>query len=246
MVYTIHPQYSNRQEEILALPSRFENEGEILYNVRNCIKKMVVGDDLWNIKSFKVPHFINRWVYRYCRKSKAERSYINAIKMIKMGINTPQPIACMIERNVCGISRSYYISEQIDYDYTLGDIYNKRPDDYRELLQACVAFIVSFHRKGVYFLDLSVGNILMKRVEEGAPIFYLVDVNRTKFYNRPLSCSEGVKAFCRLDTTPEEKEWILREYALQGGFDVETVMRYYKIHSDEDACRRRLKRFHYK
>lgn len=244
-IYT-HDQYHNYLNEITALPSRFDNEGVVLYHVRNCIKKIVVQGNAWNVKSFKQPHPINRIVYRHLRKSKAERSFINATRLLNLGINTPHPIAYIIEYNLLGIYKSFYISQHIDYDYTLGELITQCPDNKELIMNRCLQFINEFHRKGVYFLDLSVGNILIKQQPDGNTTFYLVDVNRTTFYNRPLTCSESIKAFCRLDTTHEEKEWILRRYAQISGYDFNQVMQYYHNHSHHDANRRRLKRLHLK
>ena len=242
----IHESYRRRNEEIAALPSRFAHEGSVLYHVRNCIKKIDVNGDVWNVKSFKTPHLINRIIYRYFRKSKAERSYLNSVRLLQLGIGTPQPIAYILEQNLKGLYKSYYVSQQIDYDYTLGDLIAQRPAQGEELMTRCLQFIHEFHSKGVYFVDLSVGNILIKQNPDGSTTFYLVDVNRTTFYNRPLTCSESIKAFCRLDTSHKEKEWILKRYAQVAGYDSEQVMQCYIYHSHQDANRRRLKRFHLK
>lgn len=242
----IHEHYQERNQEIASLPSRFNNEGTVLYHVRNCIKKIDVTDGTWNIKSFQIPHIINRIIYRYFRKSKAERSYINSIKLLELGINTPHPIAYIIDHNITGIYNSYYISQHIDYDLTLGDLIARRPHNGQEIMTQCLQFIHNFHSKGVYFLDLSVGNILIKQQPNGNYTFYLVDVNRTIFHNRPLTCSESIKAFCRLDSTHQEKEWILRHYAQVAGYDYNQVMECYRHHSNQDAHRRQLKRFHLK
>ncbi len=241
-----HEQYHHLQDEITALPSRFDNEGTVLYHVRNCIKKIDVRGNMWNVKSFKLPLFINRIVYRYLRKSKAERSFINAQRLLNLGINTPHPIAYIVEQNILGIYHSYYISQHIDYDYTLGELITIKPANVELIMTRCLQFINDFHRKGVYFLDLSVGNILIKQQPDGNTTFYLVDVNRTTFHNRPLTCSESIKAFCRLDTTHEEKEWILRRYAQISGYDFNQVMQHYHYHSHHDAQRRNLKRLHLK
>lgn len=76
--FQINPKYNHLKEEILALPQRFENEGEVIYAWRNLIKVLTIKGLKINVKSFKVPHIINRFAYRYIRKSKAERSYLNA------------------------------------------------------------------------------------------------------------------------------------------------------------------------
>lgn len=240
--YEINPIYKTCKELIDGIPSRFEREGEVLYQWRNCIKKIIVEDGMvWNVKSFKIPYFLNRFVYRYFRKSKAERSYINAMRLLQYGVDTPTPVAYIIEQNAWGISHSYYISEQLSYDCDLHALLDEHPADFEELLRGYARFVYSFHRKGIYFLDLSVGNTLIVRKPEGGARYYLVDLNRTWFYGRPLTCLEGVKGFCRIDTPWENKDFILHEYAKAGGYEYAEVLRNYKKCERRDDLRRALK-----
>ena len=232
------------RNEIERIPTRFESEGDVIYQVRNCIKKINVVGEVWNVKSFQIPIPINQFIYRFCRKSKAERSYRNAIRLLELNISTPQPIAYIVEKSLWGINRSYYISQQIAYDHTLGDLFRKPPQDAQLIITECIKYINSFHRKGLYFLDLSVGNILIKRQADGGFTFYLIDLNRAKFYRRSLTCRESVKAFCRLDTTAEQKESVLRQYAEISGFDYDDVIHHYNQHKEKDNRRRKMKKFH--
>ena len=241
--YVINPLYEAFAKDILDLPHRFDKEGKILYNPRNCIKCIEVSGVSMNVKSFKVPHFLNRIVYRYFRKTKAERSYLNAQKLLSMGVNTPTPIAYIVEEGISGIFRSYYITEQIKVDYHLGDLVKRNIPDFQEVMRSTMAFIASFHKKGVFFLDLSVGNLLIQRQPTGEIKHFLVDINRMTFYNRPLTCSEGVKAFCRLDSPYELKELLLREYARQSNFDFDKVISSFHYHAAFDNFRRDLKQF---
>lgn len=238
----INPVYASSKELIDGIPSRFVQEGEVLYQWRNCIKKISMGDGrVWNVKSFKVPHLLNRFIYRYFRKSKAERSYHNALRLLQYGVDTPTPIAYMVEQNVWGISHSYYISEQLTYDCDMHSLLDKPPADFEKLLRDYAQFVYSFHRKGIYFLDLSLGNTLIVRKSDGEARYYLVDLNRTWFYDRPLTCREGVKGFCRLDTVWKNKDFILHEYAKAGGYEYADVLRNYKKCERQDNLRRAFK-----
>ena len=66
----------------------YGGEGE-----RNTIKNVTTQDLVLNIKSFKVPHLVNRIAYSFFRKSKANRSFEYANDLIKKGIKTPKPFA---------------------------------------------------------------------------------------------------------------------------------------------------------
>ncbi|QRE24688.1 Kdo domain containing protein, partial [Flavobacterium psychrophilum] len=50
------------------------------------------NDIILNVKSFKIPFFFNGIVYKFFRKSKAERSYNYAKILSEKGIGTPNPI----------------------------------------------------------------------------------------------------------------------------------------------------------
>ena len=212
--YEINPAFLARKAEIMALPVRFEQEGQIIYRGRNLIKIMTLDDLQINVKSFKRPHILNRFIYAWFRKSKAERSYGNALRLLGMGIGTPAPIAYLVYKNAKGVNRSYYISIQQPCDYVLLDLLQQRPPDFEELFRAYVRFVYEFHQKGVYFIDLSTGNTLISRGKDGEHRFYLVDLNRIIFKSRPLNPFEGMRNFCRIDLDDRDLDFVIREYAL--------------------------------
>lgn len=240
--FEINPAYDGLKEEIMALLGRFQQEGKVIYRGRNLIKIMTMGDLQINVKSFKRPHIVNRFIYAWLRKSKAERSYLNALRLLRMGIGTPEPIAYQVYKDARGVNRSYYISVQQPCDYVLLDLLHQRPADFDELLRAYVKFVYDFHRKGVYFIDLSTGNTLITRDSQGHR-FYLVDLNRIHFHNRPLTPFEGIHNFCRIDLEDNDLDFVVREYAAITGVpeaDLRKVLFHYK---HKEMMRRRTKRW---
>lgn len=206
------------KDELLKLPLRFETEGEVLKANRNVIKKLKLENMVLNIKSFKIPHFINKIAYAYFRKSKARRSFEYAETLIRKGIPTPTPVAYIEKREGLGwMTSSYYISLQLD-EPTFRDLRNNKPDDWESLLCAFTRFTYDFQQKGVYFLDHSPGNTLIRRTDEGKYEFYLVDLNRMKF--KKLTLEEGLKNFSRLGISKEDAGIIADEYALLTGGDL--------------------------
>lgn len=210
--YKIGAGFGPYREKILALPERFKREGEILKYKRNVIKKMDLDDKCINVKSFKIPHLINRMAYAYLRKSKAKRSFEYAVLLSEKGINTPAPVAYIEKRSGFGfLTESYYISLHLELP-TFRDLRNRKPADWAGLLRAFTRFTYDFQQKGVYFLDHSPGNTLVDRKENGEYAFYLVDLNRMKF--RTLSWEEGLKNFSRLGIEAGDAAIIAGEYAL--------------------------------
>ncbi len=86
---------------------------------RNTIKNVTSQNLDLNIKSFKVPHLVNRIAYSFFRKSKANRSFEYANDLIKKGIKTPKPFAYFEYSNLKLLHKSFYVSEQISYDLNI-------------------------------------------------------------------------------------------------------------------------------
>lgn len=133
--YQINPKYKPLEKAILDIPRRFDREGEVIDNKRNVIKILEVEGERFNVKSFKKPNVVNQFAYAYVRKGKAQRSFEYANTLLERGVDTPEPIAYIVYRNVFGVTRSFYISRQEEYDYTFRDLRVKRPADLEFILR---------------------------------------------------------------------------------------------------------------
>lgn len=213
--YAINPKYQSLAEEILSIPERFAQEGRLLAQGRNTLKVMEVGGLRLNVKSYKRPLCVNRFVYAYLRPTKAERSFKYANLLLSRGIGTPEPVAYVVYRDWWGVTESYYISLQVDCDCEFRALKTERPADLRDILVAFTRFTCRLHENGIYFIDHSPGNTLIKRVPGGYD-FYLVDLNRMKF--KPVPPMLGLRNFYRLDASDDMIDVIAAEYArLRGG-----------------------------
>ena len=210
MRYHINPIYKHLKKQILEIPGIFELQGKILQDGRNTIKILEIEGLKINVKSFKTPNIINKYAYRYLRESKAKRSFDYATRLLEMEISTPEPIACIEFYKNGGLSNSYYISIQEECDYTYRELIGKEIAEIEKVLIEFTRFTYDFHKKGMYFIDHSPGNTLIK--EEGLNFkFYLVDLNRTKFKNVDLDL--GIKNFFRIGANEEMIKIMANEYA---------------------------------
>lgn len=236
--YRINPKYKSLKKAILDIPRRFEVEGEIIEDNRNVIKILDVEGVRVNVKSFKKPNVINQFAYAYIRKGKALRSFEYANLFRGKGIGTPEPVACIVYRNLWGVTRSYYISLQVDYDYLFRDLRTKRPADMEFILREFARFTYHFHSQGIYFVDHSPGNTLIKRIGEGIE-FNLVDLNRVKFMQIPPLV--GLKNFYRLNATDDMIDIIADEYARLTHSDPREMTRLLKewTHAHDERVRKR-------
>src|SRR5690606_12003186 len=126
-------------------------------------KLFKLEDKTLNVKSFKVPNAINKVVYRFFRKSKAQRSYEYANKLVQLGIGTPQPIAYFELPKALTFYKSYYISEHAAYDFTYRELnHDFEMESHEAILRAFTRFTFDLHQKEVHFLDHSPGNTLIQ------------------------------------------------------------------------------------
>jgi len=229
MKIVINPKYEFLRAFIKNLPTDFDKLGEIIYDGRNVIKVISVDGLNINVKWFKEPNFINRFVYGFFRKSKAKRSYQYANILLQKEINTPEPISYSEEKNLLGFKHSFYVSLQEDFDGLMREFKWGKLQGRENLLTQFAQFTASMHEKEVLHIDYSPGNILYKKQGDNYS-FYLVDLNRMKFGK--VSFDEGCANFRRLWGNDEMISFIASEYAKARGFNekecVDLVLFYHK------------------
>lgn len=214
-------EYTNRKKEIQHIIKNFHEEGNLIYDgSRNTLKTFKAGEDLWIIKAFKSPNIVNKIVYKFFRKSKAERSFRYANILLEKGIKTPLPVAYFENSSILFFKDSYYISQYLKYDLTYRElIHDKNWPDRERILKEFTAFTKLIHDQGVLFKDHSPGNTLIVKSASGNYEFYLVDLNRMKFKN--LSYEERIANFARLSNDEEMVKIMAHEYAVLSGYDKE-------------------------
>jgi len=122
-----------------------------IWDKRNKIRVIEFNDKQLTVKSFKIPHFINKLAYTFLRDSKAKRSYENSIRISEF---VPKPIG-YIEYNKFGLfSDSYFISEKYEYDFTIREVLKQKKFQDRVIIfEQFAAFTYRLHEKGIDHLD---------------------------------------------------------------------------------------------
>ncbi|RLD27060.1 MAG: Kdo domain containing protein [Bacteroidetes bacterium] len=203
--------YKDFEFEINSFIEAYDSSGEQIKDERNKLKLFRLNNEILNIKSFKIPNLINQIVYKCFRKSKAQRSFEHAIKLLKFGIGTPQPVAYYESSSIFFFKRSYYISKQLEYDLTYRELIKDFDyPDHEKILRAFIRFTFNLHEKGIHFLDHSPGNTLIK-LNNGDYKFYLVDLNRMHF--ETMDFVVRIKNFSRLTKHESMVEVMSDEYA---------------------------------
>lgn len=211
MKVVIHSTYEYLRDWIERIPDSFGDGGEIIQENRNVIKvfSLDIGITV-NVKRFKKPHLINRIVYTFFRKSKASRSYYNTLRIAEKGFETADPIAYIEIKKNGLLSDSFYISLQCNPVKQMREYYWGPLSGNEKLIDAFARYSAALHDAGIYHLDYSSGNILI-RDDAGKYTFILVDVNRMKFM--PVNIDKGCRNFARLFDNDEIYRRIAETYS---------------------------------
>jgi hypothetical protein len=231
------PQYHYLYPQFEQIDFLFNADETTIHKARNELKIIQLGNLKTVVKSFKVPPLFNRIIYTFFRSSKAHKSYHNALRLQTLGILTPQPIA-LIEYFSSGLlEKSFFIAEYFAYDFTirtplLEDIVHREA-----IFKAFAAYTYDLHQKGVWHLDYSPGNILIKKTATGYD-FAIVDINRMEF--RPITPTQGCENFNKLWASDDELAIMGREYARLWGVEEAFIIAQMQRHN---SANKRVKNF---
>jgi tRNA A-37 threonylcarbamoyl transferase component Bud32 len=222
MKIVINPAYAVLNKFISEIPVLFEQEGSLVYIARNQLRHYSVGGYDVIVKRYKQPHLINRIAYSYLRPSKAKRAYEYAFRLLKLGVDSPAPIA-YIEEYSCGLLTYGYFISIYEKDYSLIRELMAGNQEDAPLIKALSLYIAELHHKGVLHLDMSPGNILYKK--EGDDFhFTLIDINRMQFLST-VSKIRRFKSFKRLSEDKDTLTTVAGFYAAAAGLNEKESIR---------------------
>ena len=226
MKIQIHPSYLSYKNKILSSISNFENGGKLIYGgTRNSIKTFDIGGLILNIKAFQKPSFVKKIIYTYFRASKAKRSYDYALQLINKDIGTPKPIAYLEQKDIFGLTKSYYVCEHLEFDLMFRELVT-HPNwpEHEKILREFTRFCYKLHENGIEFKDHSPGNTLIKKNDKNHYEFYLVDLNRMKFHEK-MTLEQRIYNLRRLTPKLDMVSVIVDEYAKLSGEDSEKLFK---------------------
>ena len=207
--YKINLNYhSTFKDFILNIQEYFSKNDNSIHKARNEIKILTHDNQEVVVKSFKVPHLLNRIVYTFFRESKAKKSYDYSVKISNF---VPTPIG-YIEFHESGlIGESYFVSEHFNYDFTIREpLLDENFPQKKEILEAFAKFTFELHENEILHQDYSPGNILIKK-ENDKFIFKIVDINRMQF--KPLNLNTRLQNFSKLWANDNDLKIIIEAYA---------------------------------
>ena len=221
----INKKYEHLRRWLEKLPEQFEQLGEVIYDKRNQLRVIEAPDGtLVNAKRYCVPRQPNRLVYSLgIRPPKGRRAFLYPTPLLERGIDTPEPIAYIEQRNRWGLlGESYFVSVQSPLSHTLYEFGDAQKGTYEEMARELGQFTALMHDREVLHLDYSPGNILWDKDDDGYH-FAVVDINRMRFGQ--VNMKDGCATFRRLWGPKRFIELIARSYAQSRGFDEDETVR---------------------
>ena len=222
MLSVINPHFTQFADFVKSIHYQFDKGGAVIFKQRNELRVFDVQGEPLNVKRFRAPHLFNRIIYTFFRKTKAQCSYQNALRLKELGIETPEPAAFILTKRNGLLSYSYYVSRQVAYNRNMYEFGEGGIEGREHILEAFVDFTVKMHEKGIYHKDFSPGNILFKE-EKGEVTFCLVDINRMRF--RPVTVLQGSANLARLWGQKPFFDFIVRRYAEKRHADAEKCLK---------------------
>lgn len=179
---------ASEQRELQRLGARLV-QGELpegarlIYSGRNRLYTLrLASGRTVNIKEFKRCGFFKGLMYGRLRADKANRSYDNALRLLALGFDTPEPMMVCTVRRCAGwiLTRAYYVCAHEEQVAELR-CWEERADR-DALVEALGREMGRLFRAGVLFRDFSPGNTLLRTDRPAGDYrFVYVDVNRTDF-----------------------------------------------------------------
>ncbi len=236
----IHKKYQSLTEEFKKIPNEKYKVLHTFCNMRNTVELAEISTQTFVIKKYKVPNFANRIAYTFFRRSKAQRAYDNALKILRCGVCTPFPVAYIEIKKGKLFHTGYFVSEYLNLP-TLENFVVENPD--RDMLLQLkldfTEFTISLHQKGILPLDYNPKNIFYYRdTAENRYKFALTDINRAKF-GKISRYKDTMYSFEQLGIPAEHLYNALKEYTTRQELDMEAslfMILYFRI-------KKRVKRF---
>lgn len=160
------------------------NEREVLLDSRNRVVCGEIKDAKGDKIKVVIKQFRKRSHYDTVRftliRSKALRSFLNALTLQSLVISTPEPVLCAEKRDGAFLLESYYVCRHVSFDFSLNKMFEERHDaEWKPVLSALAHDVRKIHKAGYIFGDLNGANVLIQHSRPD-PVFYFIDLNRMR------------------------------------------------------------------
>lgn len=213
MKTVINPKYTFIEPYIDAIARGEYTPSKVFCRQRNVVELVEIDGHPYVVKRYKKLGPIRGMVYSFFRKSKAERAYSNALRLIGCGFDTPTPVAYILINRMGFLNEAIFISEYSPLPSVHSVFYEGEEDKEKryQMAHALSKFTVKLHNQGIIPLDFNTSNILFRLDSEGKYHFTLIDINRMYFGKAP-GVHKAMRSFFQLGTYPHDYLGLLEPY----------------------------------
>jgi hypothetical protein len=194
------------------LPGRFASlkspEAKVLRDKRN---RIWLAPAPWDperaivVKHFRPADGWRGWLQRF-KPGKALRSWNGAQELIRRGLPTPRPLAWFEHPAQPRAHESYYLCEAFPEASSARHAFyafNRGASEFlgvpaSELYATIARLVNQMHQRGVFFRDLSAGNLLLRRNGNGGVECSLIDTGRARVGVKAVSIRRRLADLMRL------------------------------------------------
>lgn len=156
------------------------------------------------------------------KPSKSLRSWNGTSELQRRGIETPKVVAYFEHKDSKKVLDNWFICEHANTRYSARGFFSAyaRGEEtvegftFEVFSEQLVEFIRKMHWKGVYFRDLSGGNVLIRIEDNNRLAFSLIDTARARFANQKFSRNKRIADLKRLvhKLDPQRQEYFMEAY----------------------------------
>jgi len=188
---------------------------EILHEGRNRIGVVRILGGNKEVEEIVVKEFRTRGINKIksiILHSKAYKAWRGSNQLKDYGIKTPVPLAFLEKKHGLFLEQSFFLSGIVRGVEEIRHLFlSLSGDELKLLLKELARFLLYSHQQGILHRDLSDGNILVRKDEQGKYIFYLIDTNRIR-RKKSIRVLGRVKNLIRLGVPPLSQREFLKQY----------------------------------
>jgi tRNA A-37 threonylcarbamoyl transferase component Bud32 len=156
------------------------------------------------------------------KPSKSLRSWNGTSELQRRGIETPKVVAYFEHKDSKKVLDNWFICEHANTRYSARGFFSAyaRGEEtvegftFEVFSKQLVKFIRTMHWRGVYFRDLSGGNVLVRIEDNNRLVFSLIDTARARFSNQKFSRNKRIADLKRLvhKLDQQRQEYFMEAY----------------------------------
>ena len=156
------------------------------------------------------------------KPSKSLRSWNGTSELQRRGIETPKVVAYFEHQNRTQLLDNWFICEHANTHLSVRSFFipfsngeeTVKGFTFEVFSEQLIEFIRAVHWRGVYFRDLSGGNVLVRIEDDNRLVFSLIDTARARFANQKFSRNKRIADLKRLvhKLDPQRQEYFMEAY----------------------------------